>query len=88
MGDQRTEAMMRNNRTFRERMTADSFTVKVWYVSGAFEQILGASAETVVPVYAEAQTSDRIAAAEVHDAAGRVVQSFDRRPVDAPVNVD
>lgn len=52
--------------------------LKIWYVSGAFEQIDAddAQAETLVPIYAEAQTSDRVAAGELHRPDGSVAASF------------
>lgn len=55
------------------------FQVKIWYVSGAYEEIDNAPAETATAVYAEALDSDRVAAAEIHGATShQLLESFGR----------
>lgn len=49
------------------------FTVKVWYHTGAYEEIPNAPAETAASIYAEAEDSERVAAAEVFGPTGTLV---------------
>lgn len=65
---------------------ASEFQVKIWYASGAYEEIDHAPAHVATTVYAEAEDSDRVVAAEIHGCATHKLHRSFRRELDsAPV---
>lgn len=57
--------------------TEPVFTVKLWYVTGAFEAPVGAE-NLCRAVFEEAVSNDRVIAAELHDARGITLEAFGR----------
>lgn len=55
--------------------------VKIWFLSGAFERVDADNgrAQELATIYAEAETNDRVVAAELHREDGSVAASFDHR---------
>ena len=55
--------------------------VKIWFLSGAFERVDAENgrAQELATIYAEAETNDRVVAAELHREDGSVAASFDHR---------
>lgn len=55
--------------------------VKIWFLSGAFERVDAENGRTqeLATIYAEAETNDRVVAAELHREDGSVAASFDHR---------
>lgn len=54
-----------------------TFTVKLWYVTGAFEAPTGAES-LCRTVFEEALSNERVIAAELHDARGIMLEAFGR----------
>lgn len=55
--------------------------VKIWFLSGGFERVDAENgrAQELATIYAEAETNDRVVAAELHREDGTVAASFDHR---------
>lgn len=55
--------------------------VKMWFLSGAFERVDAENGrlQELATIYAEAETNDRVVAAELHREDGSVAASFDHR---------
>lgn len=63
------------------------FQVKIWYGSGAYEEIDNVPAGLATTIYAEAEDNERVAAAEIHGAAShQLLESF-RHGLDSPASV-
>ncbi len=52
------------------------FTVKIWYWSGAFEDIAGVDQANAIGYMAEADDNDKVCAAEIHKADGTLAVGF------------
>ena len=63
---------------------AAGFQVKIWYASGAYEQIDNAPVGTATAVYAEAEDSERVIAGEIRGASTHQLLSSFRHTVDTP----
>ena len=63
------------------------FQVKIWYVSGTYEEVNNAPAGTARTIYAEARDSDRVEAAELHGAATHKLYESCRGGVDTTPSV-
>jgi hypothetical protein len=62
---------------------AAGFQVKIWYASGAYEQIDDVPAGTATAAYAEAEDSERVVAGEIRGASThKLFSSFRHGPVD------
>lgn len=58
-------------------VTVSEFQVKIWYASGAYEQADHVPVGLATTIYAEAESSDRVVAGEIHGCAtGKLYQSF------------
>lgn len=64
------------------------FQVKIWYVSGAYEEIDDAPVETATAVYAEAEDNERVYAGEIHGSGSHALfESFCHGRVDSVTDV-
>lgn len=52
------------------------FTVKIWYHTGAYEEVSQAAPETAASIFGEAEDSERVAAAEVFGPTGTLVDHY------------
>jgi hypothetical protein len=55
---------------------SDEYSVKLWYSSGAYEQINGVDGGSAEAILADARDNPRVEAGEIHDYRGSMTSKF------------